>query len=360
MTRIFNFGAGPGTLPTEVLQQIRDELLDWHGLGVSIMEISHRSPEFEEVAAIAEQDLRDLLNIPSHYKVLFLQGGGRGQFSMVPLNLLGANKTADYFNTGFWSKYAIEEARKYGEVNVVADTEATKYRTIPVPNTWHCNPQAAYLHFTSNETINGVEFQSPPNVGNVPLVADMSSNILSRPIDVSQYGLIYASAQKNIGPAGLVVVIVREDLLGKASPLTPSIGDYKIQADFRSLYNTPPTFAWYIAGLVFKWLKRQGGIAAIAEINRRKAEKLYHFIDAHDFYHNPVDPNYRSWMNVIFNLADETCNPVFLTQAKAAGLIALKGHKLLGGMRASIYNAMPEQGVDALIAFMTEFAKKNS
>jgi phosphoserine aminotransferase len=358
MARVFNFSAGPGMLPTEVIQQIRDELLNWHGLGSSIMEISHRSKEFEEVAATAEQDLRDLLAIPSHYKVLFLQGGGRGQFAMVPLNLLRGGKTADYFNTGFWSKYAIAEARRYCEVNVVADTEATGFCTIPPAATWDCNPQAAYLHFTSNETINGVEFQSPPEVGDVPLVADMSSNILSRSLDVSRYGLIYAAAQKNIGPSGLTVVIVREDLLGQALPFTPTMYNYKVHADNRSLYNTPPTFAWYIAGLVFNWLKKQGGVAAIDKINQRKAQKLYRFIDDHDFYHNPVDPAYRSRMNVIFKLRDEKLETLFLTQANAAGLTALKGHKLLGGMRASIYNAMPEQGVDALISFMADFAQK--
>jgi phosphoserine aminotransferase len=359
MARVYNFSAGPATLPTEVLEQIRDELLDWHGLGASVMEISHRSPEFEEMAAIAEQDLRDLLAIPLHYKVLFLQGGGRGQFAMVPLNLLRGRNTADYLNSGFWSKYAIAEARRYCEVNVVADSEATGFRTIPAQSTWRCNPQAAYLHFVSNETINGVEFQTAPEMDNTVLVADMSSNILSRPINVAQYGLIYAGAQKNIGPAGLAIVIVREDLLGQALPFTPTLYNYKVHADNHSLYNTPSTFAWYAAGLVFKWLKRQGGIATIAKINQHKAEKLYRFIDEHDFYNNPIDPAYRSRMNVVFNLANENLNTLFLTQAKAVGLMGLKGHKLLSGMRASLYNAMSEKGVDALIAFMTDFMQKN-
>lgn len=357
--RIFNFNAGPAGLPTEVLEQAREELLDWQGLGMSVMEISHRSKQFIALAAEAEADLRALMNIPSNYKVLFLQGGARLQFAMVPMNLLRGKQTADYFNTGEWSKLAIKEARRYADVSIVASAEASHFTSIPAQSTWQLNPNAAYVHFTSNETVNGVEFFQEPAVGQVPLVADMSSDILSRPIDVSKYGLIYAGAQKNIGPAGLTLVIVREDLLGSALPFAPIMMDYKTHADNDSMYNTPPTFAWYLAGLVFKWLQRQGGIAAIEKINQRKAEKLYQYIDSSGFYSNPVDPNYRSRMNVIFHLANEELNEPFLKAANSAGMAGLKGHKLLGGMRASIYNAVSESAVAALIDFMKDFAKKN-
>lgn len=357
--RIFNFNAGPAGLPAEVLEQARDELLDWHGLGMSVMEISHRSKQFIALAAEAEADLRSLMNIPANYKVLFLQGGARLQFAMVPMNLLRGKNTADYFNTGEWSKLAIREAKRYAEINIVTSSEASHFTTIPAPSTWQLNPNAAYVHFTSNETVNGVEFFQEPEVGKVPLVVDMSSDILSRPIDVTKYGLIYAGAQKNVGPAGLTIVIVREDLMGSPLPFTPVMMDYKIHADNDSMYNTPPTFAWYLAGLVFKWLQRQGGIAAIAKINQRKAEKLYHYIDNSGFYSNPVDPNYRSRMNVIFHLPKEELNEPFLKEANSAGMAGLKGHKLLGGMRASIYNAVSERAVDALIDFMQDFAKRN-
>lgn len=359
MTRIYNFNAGPSTLPEEVLKQARDEMLDWNGLGMSVMEISHRSKPFMAMAAEAEADLRELLNIPKNYKVLFLQGGARLQFAMVPLNLLRDKKTADYLNTGVWSKLAIAEAKRYCDVNVVASSETSGFTTILPVSSWKLNPNAAYLHFTSNETVNGLEFRVEPET-KVPLVADMSSNILSRSIDVKKYGLIYAGAQKNMGPAGLTIAIVREDLLGSTLPFAPTMLDYKIHADNDSLYNTPPTFAWYVTGLVFKWLKRRGGVAAMAEINQRKANKLYQFIDASNFYHNNIDPDYRSRMNVIFTLADEKFNEIFLQQATASGLAGLKGHKLLGGMRASLYNAVSEKAVDALIEFMADFERRNS
>jgi phosphoserine aminotransferase len=356
MSRIYNFSAGPATLPTEVLEQARDELLDWHGIGMSIMEISHRGKEFMEVAAEAEKDLRELMQIPQNYKVLFLQGGARLQFAMVPMNLLRGKKTADYINTGVWSKLAIQQAQQYCEVNVAASSEDSAFTTIPEKKTWRLNPNAAYLHIVSNETVNGVEFPiALENSSEVPLVADMSSNILSRSINVSNYGLIYAGAQKNIGLSGLTVVIVREDLLGNPLAFTPIMLNYKIHADNNSLYNTPPTFAWYLSGLVFKWLKKQGGVEAIAKINQHKSEKLYRYIDSSHFYKNNIDPKYRSTMNVIFTLPKEELNEAFLKEAKAAGLAGLKGHKLLGGMRASLYNAVSEKAVDTLIAFMQEF-----
>jgi phosphoserine aminotransferase len=312
------------------------------------------------IAEKAEADLRELMSIPANYKVLFLQGGASAQFAMVPMNLLRGKKNADYVNTGEWSKKAIKEAKLYGVVNVAASSEATKFTTVPALKDWKLDPNAAYLHYTPNETIGGLEFSYVPETGNVPLVADMSSNILSRPIDVSRYGLIYAGAQKNIGPAGLTIVIVREDLIGQTVPGTPSMCDYKVQSDNGSMYNTPPTYAWYIAGLVFEWLKKRGGCKAMAEVNRRKAEKLYAYIDASGgFYKNPVEKQSRSWMNVPFTLKTDALDEPFLKGAKAAGLVQLKGHRSVGGMRASIYNAMPEAGIDALIAYMQDFAKKN-
>jgi len=357
MTRSYNFCSGPAALPAEVLEQARDELLNWRNKGMSVMEMSHRSAEFVGIAEEAEQDFRDLLGIPSNYKVLFLQGGASAQFSMVPLNLLQGRGKADYIDTGIWSRKAIDEGRRYAEVNVVASAKAENYRVIPVQSQWNLDPSAAYVHYTPNETIGGVEFQYIPEVGDVPLVADMSSNLLSRPLDVSKFGCIYAGAQKNIGPAGLTIVIVREDLIGQARPETPVMMDYKVAADNGSMYNTPPTFAWYLAGLVFKWLKRQGGVEAIAEVNRRKAEKLYQAIDGSDFYNNPIAPSCRSWMNIPFTLRDEALNNQFLAEAEAAGLVNLQGHRSVGGMRASIYNSMPEAGVDVLIDFMRQFEK---
>ena len=359
MARVFNFSAGPAVLPEAVLQQALAEMLDWHGSGMSVMEMSHRGQEFLAIAEKAEADLRELMNIPSHYKVLFMQGGAAGQFAMVPMNLLRGKKSADYINTGEWSKKAIKEANIFAAVNVAASGEATNFTTVPPQNTWKLDPNAAYVHYTPNETIGGVEFGFIPDTGNVPLVADMSSTILSRPVDVNRFGVIYGGAQKNMGTAGLTIVIVREDLLGQAIPGTPSIFDYKITADSGSMFNTPPTYAWYIAGLVFEWLKKNGGLKAMGEINRRKAARLYACIDASGgFYRNPVEKPSRSWMNIPFTLKDPALDEAFLKGANAAGMIQLKGHRLVGGMRASIYNAMPEAGIDALIAYMRDFMQK--
>ncbi len=359
MARVFNFSAGPAVLPEEVLAQAREELPDWQGSGMSVMEMSHRGKEFMAIAAQAEADLRELMGIPAGYKVLFLQGGATAQFAMVPMNLLRGKPGADYVNTGEWSKKAIKEAQKYCAVNVAASAEAGKFTAVPPQTEWRLDANAAYVHYTPNETIGGVEFPFVPDTGAVPLVADLSSTILSRPLDVTKYGLIYAGAQKNIGPAGLAVVIVRADLLGHTVPATPTMFDYKVHADNESMYNTPPTYAWYIAGLVFQWLKRQGGLAVMAERNKRKADKLYACIDASGgFYRNPVAPACRSWMNVPFTLRDATLDEEFLKGSKAAGMVQLKGHRSVGGMRASIYNAMPEAGVDALVAFMREFQRK--
>ncbi|NOZ68868.1 MAG: 3-phosphoserine/phosphohydroxythreonine transaminase [Deferribacteres bacterium] len=360
MPRIFNFSAGPAMLPREVMERAAAEMTDWHGKGISVMEMSHRSREFISIAEKAEADIRELMSIPDNYRVLFLQGGASSQFAMVPLNLLRGRGTADYINTGMWSKKAIAEARRFCEVNVAASGEAGGFTSIPPRSEWSLNPDAAYVHYTPNETIGGVEFFDIPDVGDVPLVADMSSTILSRPVDVSRYGVIYAGAQKNIGPAGLTVVIVRDDLIGGEAPGTPTMFSYATHSKAGSMYNTPPTYSWYMAGLVFEWIKEKGGLQAMAEINRRKSEKLYKAIDESDFYHNPVDPACRSWMNVPFTLSDPSLDGRFLEQAEKAGLITLKGHRSVGGMRASIYNAMPEEGVDALIEFMKDFEKKNT
>ena len=357
MSRIYNFSAGPATLPEEVLKQAQNELLDWHGAGMSVMEMSHRGKEFMSIAAQAEADLREVMAIPDNYKVLFLQGGASSQFAMVPLNLMGRTGKADYINTGSWSKKAIAEAKRYGEVNVIADT-AADFKA-PAEADLSFSTDAAYVHYTPNETIQGVEFPYIPDTGDIPLVADMSSTILSRPIDVSKFGIIYAGAQKNIGPAGLTLVIIREDLIGHAPESCPAMMNYQIHADAGSMYNTPPTYGWYLAGLVFKWLKDNGGLETMAVINERKAEELYAAIDASDFYANPVDPECRSWMNVPFTLADDHLDNSFLEEAGARGLKTLKGHRSVGGMRASIYNAMPEEGVQALIAFMKDFEKAN-
>jgi phosphoserine aminotransferase len=357
--RVFNFAAGPATLPLEVLQQCRDELIDWRGSGMSVMEISHRSKAFIGVAQEAENLLRELLGVPSNYKVLFLQGGASGQFSAIPLNLTTADSTVDYINTGAWSKKAIGEAKRLTKVNVAADEAASSYCSAPAQGALKLTPGAAYVHYTPNETIGGVEFSYVPATNGVPLVADMSSTILSRPIDVSKFGLIYAGAQKNIGPSGLCVVIVREDLIGKARPGTPSVWDFKAMADEGSMLNTPPTFGWYFAGLVFKWLEGLGGLSAIGERNRVKAETLYKTIDESGFYRNPVSKDARSWMNVPFTLAKPELDKTFLSEANAAGLTNLEGHRSVGGMRASLYNAMPLEGVQALIAFMEEFQSRH-
>ncbi len=358
MSRAFNFCAGPATLPESVLKQARDEMLDWRGTGMSVMEMSHRSDEFVAIADAAEKDLRELAGISDDYAVLFMQGGASSQFATIPLNLLGDNSSADYVNTGIWSQKAIAEAKRYGNVNVVASSENTGFTTIPDQSTWATRADAAYLHYTPNETIGGLEYDFVPDSGSVPLVADMSSTMLSRPVDINKFGLIYAGAQKNIGPSGLVVVIIRKDLLGKARKETPTMMNYQVIADNGSMYNTPATYSWYLSGLVFKWLKEQGGVKAMGELNARKAKKLYSFIDTNDFYANPIEPRFRSWMNVPFTLADDALNGEFLQGADARGLLNLQGHRSVGGMRASIYNAMPEAGVDALIEYMAEFAKE--
>ena len=360
MKRIFNFSAGPAMLPLPVLEQAQAEMLDWQGSGMSVMEMSHREKYFMSIAAEAEADLRALMAIPDNYKVLFLQGGAYSQFAMIPMNLLRGKTRMDYVDTGDWSAKAIAEAKRYGEVNVVASSKSGNYTSIPDIANWNLSSDAAYLHYVANETIRGVEFKSIPEVGEVTLVSDMSSNILSCPVDVSRYGLIYAGAQKNIGPAGLTLVIVREDLLGQTLPGTPIMFDYQVQADNGSMYNTPPTYAWYLAGLVFKWLQAQGGLAVMAERNQRKAGKLYAAIEASGgFYNSPVDPACRSCMNVPFTLANAELDKPFLAQAEQVGLTTLKGHRSVGGMRASLYNAMPEEGVDTLVAFMQDFARQH-
>ena len=354
MTRIFNFSPGPAALPLEVLEQARAEMLDWQGTGMSVMEMSHRGKAFVSIAEQAEADLRELLSVPANYKVLFMQGGATMQFAAVPLNLSVAGQTVDYVNTGAWSKKAVGEGKRFASVHVAADA-GEPYASIPDVATWTCSADAAYLHYTPNETIGGVEFHQVPDAGAVPLVADMSSTLLSRPIDVSKFGVIYAGAQKNIGPAGLAVVIVRDDLLGRARAGTPGVLDYAAVAKEGSMLNTPPTYTWYLAGLVFQWIKRQGGVAAMGERNRAKAEKLYAAIDASPFYANPVARTARSWMNVPFTLANPALDKAFLAGASAAGLETLEGHRSVGGMRASIYNAMPMAGVDALLDFMRAF-----
>lgn len=356
---IYNFSAGPALLPHAVLQQAQTELLDWNGSSMSVMEMSHRGKEYMSIHAAAEADLRELMNIPANYKVLFLQGGAHLQFAMIPLNLLGDKSSADYVNTGEWSKKAIAEANKYLQVNEVVSGSDKNFTYVPDFSTWKCDPNTAYLHYTPNETIGGVEFNWIPQSGDVPLVADMSSNILSREIDVSKFGLIYAGAQKNIGPAGVTLVIVREDLLGKFANNMPTMLDYKIHADNDSMYNTPPTYGIYMAGLVFKWLKTNGGVAAMERVNIEKANTLYAAIDlSNGFYHCPVATSDRSRMNVPFTLKDSALDAEFLKQAEQNGLVQLKGHRSVGGMRASIYNAMPLAGVQALAQFMNHFAKQ--
>lgn len=360
MSRVYNFSAGPAMLPEAVIKKASEEMLDWQGEGMSVMEMSHRGKAFMSIAAKAEADLRKLMSIPDNYKVLFLQGGASTQFAMIPLNLLGDKKSADYINTGMWSKKAIAEAKRYCEVNVAATSEDSGFTTIPDFSEWKLNPDAAYVHYTPNETIGGVEFNYIPDTGDVPLVADMSSNILSCEIDVSKFGMIYAGAQKNVGPAGLTIVIIREDLIGNAADSVPAMLNYATHANADSMYNTPPTYSWYLAGLVFEWVLNQGGLSAMAEINQRKAGKLYDAIDSMDFYANPVETQYRSNMNVPFTLSNSDLDGKFLEEAAKVGLQTLKGHRSVGGMRASIYNAMPEAGVDTLVQFMQDFAQANS
>jgi phosphoserine aminotransferase len=359
MSRVFNFSAGPAVLPEAVLRRAAEEMLDWHGSGMSVMEMSHRGKEFISIAEEAEADLRELMSIPADYKVLFLQGGATLQFAMVPLNLLGGKKSADYVNTGEWSKKAIKEAKFFIKPDVIASSEEKKFTYAPPQSEWKLSREAAYVHYTSNETIGGVEFHWTPETGDVPLVCDMSSNILSKPVDVARYGLIYAGAQKNIGPAGLTIVIVREELLGKGEPQPASMLDYKVHADNGSMLNTPPTYAIYIAGLVFKWLKGEGGLAGIEKKNIEKASILYDFIDNSGFYNNPVAKVDRSRMNVPFTLNKAELDEEFIKGAKAAGMIQLKGHRSVGGMRASIYNAMPLEGIKTLVQYMREFEVKH-
>ncbi len=360
MGRIYNFSAGPAALPEAVLSQARNEMLEWHDIGMSIMEVSHRGKHFMEVASQAEADLRELLAIPNNYQVLFLQGGAQLQFSMIPMNLLGSQNTAVYLESGVWSKKSMQEAARYCDVTLAASGKDSHFTTIPATASWNINPEAAYFYYVANETVNGLELPFIPET-DLPLVADMSSCLLSTPLDVSKFGVIFACAQKNIGPAGLTIVIIREDLL-KIEPLsfTPSLMKYALHADSNSMLNTPPTYSWYMAGLVFKWLKQQGGLSVMAEINQRKSKKLYEFIDNHNFYQNSIDPKFRSRMNVVFTLNNKTLHPTFLAESLQHGLANLKGHRLVGGMRASLYNAMTESGVDALITFMHQFAKKYS
>jgi phosphoserine aminotransferase len=353
--RVFNFSAGPAVLPEGVLQQAAAEMLEWRGSGMSVMEMSHRSKAFIGIADKAEADLRALLSIPVDYKVLFLQGGAIGENAAVPMNLLGARASADYVDTGEWSKKSIQEAKRYCTVNVAASAAASSFTSVPPRETWTLRENAAYVHVCTNETIGGVEYHWTPDTGDVPLVADMSSHLLSRPLDVSKFGVIYGGAQKNMGPAGLTVVIVREDLLDRALPITPSVFNWKKQAEAGSMLNTPPTYAIYIAGLVFEWLLAQGGLAAIERKNIAKAALLYDYLDPSSFYRNPVRKEDRSRMNVPFRLRDESLDEAFLEGARGAGLVELKGHRSVGGMRASIYNAMPVEGVRALIDYMKDF-----
>lgn len=360
MTTPYNFCAGPAMLPKAVMEQANNEYLNWQNTGSSVMELSHRCTEFMEVASQAEQDFRELLNIPENYKVLFCHGGGRGQFSAVPMNLSSSSDEADYLESGAWSKGAVAEASKYLRVNKVGQTCIDEEGSLAVSpqSSWQLSNKAKYFHYCPNETVDGVEIHDIPDLGGIDIVADMSSNILSKAIDVSRFAVIYAGAQKNIGPSGLSVVIVRDDLLGKGRAETPSIMDYSLLAKHDSMYNTPPTFAWYLAGLVFKWLKQQGGVDEMAKLNAKKSSLLYSAIDQNNFYINKISPAFRSRMNVPFQLVDSSLDPFFLEQAKQAGLLALKGHRSVGGMRASIYNAMPLEGVKALVDFMQDFSKR--
>jgi phosphoserine aminotransferase len=359
MRRVTNFSAGPAVLPEEVLAQARDELLDWNGSGMSVMEVSHRGKAFMRVAEQAEADLRELLQVPDDYAVLFLQGGATMEFALLPMNLAAEGQGVDYLVTGSWSKKAAKEAGTVRKVSVVADGTASRYTDVPARSGWQLDPRAAYFHYCANETIEGLEIHDVPDVGDVPVVADLSSTILSRPLDIRRYGVIYAGAQKNIGPAGLVIMIIRRDLLERAPAGLPNILKFSAHAAEGSMLNTPPTFAWYMAGLVFQWIKRQGGLPAMAERNRRKSAMLYQAIDSSGFYRNPVKPAYRSWMNVPFTLPREELDAVFLKEAEQQGLMNLKGHRSVGGMRASIYNAMPESGVTALVDFMADFTRRH-
>ncbi len=357
MSRGYNFSSGPAALPEPVLRQAQAELLEWKGERASVMEVSHRGKEFEALAAESEQDLRDLMGVPAHYRVLFLQGGATQHFALIPMNLARGRST-DYVITGSWGLKAAKEAKPVCAVRIAASSEAQHFARVPARSEWNLDPGAAYAHITPNETIGGVEFHEVPDTNGVPLVADMSSSILSRPIDVGRYGLIYAGAQKNIGASGLVVLIVREDLLERCPADLPGILNYAAHAKEKSLLNTPNTFGWYLAALVFKWLKAQGGLVRMGELNAAKAKLLYDYIDGSGFYSNPIERGSRSRMNVPFRLADEALDDAFLRESKAAGLLALQGHRSVGGMRASIYNAMPIEGVRALVDFMRDFAAR--
>lgn len=361
MERVYNFSAGPAMLPSEVLEQAQRELLNWQGNGCSVMEMSHRSAAFMNVAETAENDLRELLNVPANYRVLFMHGGGRGQFSAIPMNLTASTDSADFLVTGSWSKGAVQEGNNYINAHVVGGSYKNDdgITTLSPVSEWAVSDKAKYFHYCPNETVDGFEITEVPDIGNAPVIADMSSCILSREIDINQYGLIYAGAQKNIGPSGLSIVIVRDDLLGNARSDTPQVMNYEVQNKHGSMYNTPPTFAWYLSGLVFQWLKKQGGVANIAKINQQKSDLLYACIDQSDFYRNTIDKPYRSRMNVPFQLADASLDSDFLAYAESQGLTALKGHRMVGGMRASIYNAMPLSGVAALVDCMKEFERKH-
>ncbi len=365
MNRVYNFSAGPATLPEAVLEQAANEMLDWQGTRMGVMEMSHRGPAFMQILEAAEADLRELLKVPQNYKILFMQGGAIAENAIVPLNLLGTHQQADYVITGGWSQKSYQEAQRYCRAHIAASSQKDNFAQVPALETWEISPDSAYVWTCTNETVWGVEYPFEPDLScigraDVPVVADMSSHILSKPMDVSRYGVIFAGAQKNIGPAGLTLVIVREDLLGKAHPLCPDAFNYKLVADNQSMYNTPPTYSIYIAGLVFKWLKKQGGLLEIEKYNRAKADLLYSTLDASEFYQTRIAPHCRSMMNVSFFLADERLNADFLAGAEAAGLKSLKGHKSLGGMRASIYNAMPRAGVEALVAYMKDFEQRKA
>ncbi|EKT58423.1 3-phosphoserine/phosphohydroxythreonine transaminase [Providencia sneebia] len=362
MSQVYNFSAGPAMLPVEVMRRAEQEFCNWKGLGVSVMEVSHRGKDFIAVAEEAEQNLRDLLNIPQNYKVLFCHGGARGHFAALPMNLLGDKTTADYIVGGYWAESAAEEAKKYCEPNII-ETKRVKDGVLSIQpmDEWALSKDAAYIHYCPNETIDGLAIHEEPNFPNDKVViADYSSSILSKPIDISRYGVIYAGAQKNIGPAGLTLVIIREDLLGKASKQTPSVLDYTVLAKYDSMFNTPPTFAWYLSGMVFKWLKEQGGLQEMAKRNYEKSQLLYNAIDNSEFYINRVAVENRSWMNVPFQMQNPALDEKFLEEAKARGLLSLKGHRVSGGMRASIYNAMPLAGVQALVDFMADFENRHA
>jgi phosphoserine aminotransferase len=360
MQRIFNFAAGPGIMPAEVLQQAQRELLDWKGQGISLLEMPFTGDDFKAIHQSAQHRLRALLAIPDNYRILFMHGGASAQFSLVPLNLLGANRRADYLETGHWSRRAITEGRRYCLVNIAGSSRGSDFCRVPLQHHLQLYSRAAYCHYTSNETANGVQFHYTPDTGDVPLIADMTSDFLTRPLDVKRYGMIYASSQKNIGPAGFTVVIVREDLLGRSHPATPMIFDYRIQADADSLLNTPVTFSVYLADLVFAWLEQQGGLEATEHNSLQRSRLLYQAIeDSEEFYRCPVEPAYRSRVSVCFKLADEALTPRFLDEAAGQGLINLKGHAITGGIRASLYNAMPDEGVAALAGFMHAFATEH-